>query len=101
MSLNAISPLDGRYAEATRPLAEYFSEAALMKFRVKVEVEWLLALSACPDIPEVRAFTAAETQALRAIAGGFDENAARRIKEIESATRHDVKAVEYHIKEQL
>lgn len=101
MSLNAVSPLDGRYADATRDVAAYFSEAALMKFRVHVEIEWLLALSRCEAIAEVRAFNSEEVSLLQAIAANFDDAAAQRIKDIESVTRHDVKAVEYYIKEQL
>jgi adenylosuccinate lyase len=101
MSLLAISPLDGRYVEATQTLAPYFSEYALIKFRVHVEVQWLLALSRCADIPEVRAFSDNEVRTLQNIATNFDESGANRVKEIERTTRHDVKAVEYFLKEQL
>jgi adenylosuccinate lyase len=101
MTLNAISPLDGRYAESTTPLARFFSESALMRFRVLVEVRWLLALSNCEDIPEVRAFSVDEKTILEDIAANFSENDAARIKEIERTTRHDVKAVEYFIKDKL
>jgi adenylosuccinate lyase len=99
--LNALSPLDGRYAEATHELGAYFSEAVLMKYRVHVEVEWLLALSRSAQIDGVRTFSAAEIATLRAVAAEFNESAALRIKEIERTTRHDVKAVEYYLKEQL
>lgn len=101
MSLLAISPLDGRYQEATQELSFCFSEFALIKFRVRVEVQWLLALSRQSDIPEVRAFTDDEERVLEDMAQNFDENAARRVKAIEKTTRHDVKAVEYFLKEQL
>jgi len=99
--LEAISPLDGRYADATRDLQDYFSESALMKFRVRVEIEWLLALSGCADIPEVRAFSGDEIQLLKNIAASFSSDNAQSIKDIEKTTRHDVKAVEYFIKNQL
>ncbi len=101
MSLFALSPLDGRYQEATQELSPFFSEFALIKYRVLVEIEWLLALSRQKDVPEVRAFSADEERVLDSIARGFDESAAKRVKEIEKTTRHDVKAVEYFLKEQL
>src|SRR5689334_15036273 len=89
MSLDAVSPLDGRYREQIAPLAAYFSEEALIRQRVLVEVEWLIALADQPAIPEVRPFTAEEIAALRGIVTGFDEAAAARVKEIERTTRHD------------
>lgn len=101
MSLQAISPLDGRYANQLTELSEYFSEAALIKFRVHVEVEWLLALSRQPVIAPVRAFSVEETAFLKNIAGKFDDKAAQRVKEIERTTNHDVKAVEYYVKARL
>jgi adenylosuccinate lyase len=101
MSLDAVSPLDGRYRDQIAPLAAYFSEEALIRQRVLVEVEWLIALAAEPAIPEVRPFTAEEVAALRGIVTGVDEAAAARVKEIERTTRHDVKAVEYFLKERL
>jgi adenylosuccinate lyase len=101
MSLDAVSPLDGRYRDQIAPLAAYFSEEALIRQRVGVEVEWLIALAAEPAIPEVRPFTAEEVAALRGIVTGVDEAAAARVKEIERTTRHDVKAVEYFLKERL
>ncbi|HEX8237485.1 MAG TPA: adenylosuccinate lyase [Abditibacteriaceae bacterium] len=101
MSLQAISPLDGRYAEQTAALSSSFSEAALIKFRVLVEVRWLLALSGQPEIAEVRAFSAEEQATLQRIVDEFIEADAERVKEIERTTRHDVKAVEYYIKEEL
>jgi adenylosuccinate lyase len=96
--LEALSPLDGRYANVTRAVAAHFSEAALIKARVRVEIEWLLMLSRRADIAEVRAFSADEESTLRQIGSDID---AARVKEIEATTRHDVKAVEYAIKEQL
>jgi adenylosuccinate lyase len=101
MSLLAISPIDGRYARQTAEAAAFFSEAALIKYRIVVECEWLLALSINPSIPQVRAFTEDETVLVKGIASGFDTRAAERVKEIERTTNHDVKAVEYYIKEQL
>lgn len=101
MSINAISPLDGRYQEQTKEIAAYFSEAALIKFRVQVEVEWLIALSQNDALPEVRHFDHSEVSLLRALVRRFSDENAQRVKEIEKITRHDVKAVEYWIKEQL
>ncbi len=101
MSLFAISPLDGRYQEATQELAPSFSEFALIKFRVHVEIQWLLALSRHQEIPEVRDFSPDEVRVLESIADNFNEQDAERVKTIEKTTRHDVKAVEYFLKEQL
>ncbi|MES2465473.1 MAG: adenylosuccinate lyase [Armatimonadota bacterium] len=101
MTLKSISAVDGRYAAATAPLSEFFSEYALIKFRVLVEVRWLLALSESPAIPEVRAFTADETAFLNSITDSFGEAEAERVKAIEKTTNHDVKAVEYFVKEKL
>lgn len=101
MTIKAISPLDGRYAEQTKDLNEYFSEWALLKYRVHVEIEWLIKMSESEYIPEVRSFTAEEVAFLRAVSANFDEAASQRIKDIERVTKHDVKAVEYYIKEQL
>ncbi|HEX8835168.1 MAG TPA: adenylosuccinate lyase [Abditibacteriaceae bacterium] len=101
MSLEAVSPLDGRYAEATRDVAQYFSESALIRFRVVVEIEWLRTLSRRSEISEVRAFSADEERELTRIVEEFGAEGAARVKEIERTTRHDVKAVEYYVKEQL
>lgn len=101
MSLRSLSPLDGRYEVQTSPLSPYFSEFALIKYRVHVEVEWLITLATRPEIPEVRSLTAAETAHLRALAANFGDIGAERVKAIEKTTNHDVKAVEYFIKEQL
>jgi adenylosuccinate lyase len=101
MALDALSPLDGRYADQLAGLAGYFSEAALHRYRVRVEVEWLLTLSARPEIPAVRPFTPEEQTLLRAIAADFGAGDAARIRAIERLTHHDVKAVEYYLKERL
>ena len=99
--LEALSPLDGRYAAHTEPLRPFFSEAALIQFRVHVEIEWLLMLSQCDEIPDVRAFSLDEIKTLRRISAEFSPNDAARVKAIEKTTNHDVKAVEYFLKEQL
>ncbi|MGM0553871.1 MAG: adenylosuccinate lyase [Pseudomonadota bacterium] len=99
--LTAISPVDGRYARHTRELAPYFSEQGLMQARVRVEIAWLKALSAEPAIAEVPALSEAASAHLDAIAQDFDETAGARVKEIEATTNHDVKAIEYYIKERM
>ena len=96
--ITAISPLDGRYASKVSVLTECFSEYALLRNRVKVEVLWLLALCAEPGIAECRVVTAEEQQRLRAIFVDFNPDEAQRIKKIEAVTNHDVKAVEYYLK---
>ncbi len=100
-ALTALSPLDGRYAAKVSGLKEAFSEYALIKHRLLVEVEWLLALSEWEAIAELRPFTPAEQRRLRALVSGFDVQAAQAVKAIEAETRHDVKAVEYYLKAQL
>jgi adenylosuccinate lyase len=99
--LHALSPLDGRYARKAAPLRAVFSEAALMRRRIEVEVEWLLALGANAAIGEVAAFDAAAVDTLRGLYRDFSLADAQRIKAIEATTNHDVKAVEYFIKERL
>ena len=101
MSLTAISPLDGRYAALTRPLADFASEFALIKYRVIVEVRWLIQLSQEPEIAEVRLFTADERHLLDELIEGFSVDDATLVKDIERTTNHDVKAVEYFLKERL
>ena len=101
MSIRALTPLDGRYASLVTELADYLSEWALIKYRVLVEVEWLIEMASRPEIPDLRPLTAAEIIALRAIPEKFDDDAALRAKEIEATTRHDVKAVEYLVRERL
>ncbi|HSS07892.1 MAG TPA: lyase family protein, partial [Rhodanobacteraceae bacterium] len=100
-ALTALSPLDGRYAAKVENLRPIFSEYGLMKRRVRVEVRWLLALADAPGIAEVKAFSPAAGAALNAIADKFSEDDAARIKAIERTTNHDVKAVEYFIKERI
>ena len=100
-ALTALSPLDGRYAGKVDALRPIFSEYGLVKARMKVEVEWLLALSAEPGIAELADFSEAAAARLRALAEGFSVEDAARVKAIEATTNHDVKAVEYFIKERL
>lgn len=99
--LLALSPLDGRYAGKVDALRPMFSEFGLIQARVKVEVEWLIALAAEDGITELPAFTDAQIGRLRAFADGLSIKQAVRVKEIERTTNHDVKAVEYLIKEAL
>lgn len=99
--LTALSPVDGRYAGKVDALRPVFSEYGLIRARVRVEVEWLLALAAHPGIAELKPFSAAATSRLRALASGFSVADAERVKDIERTTNHDVKAVEYFIKERL
>ena len=99
--LLALSPLDGRYAGKVDALRPIFSEYGLIKARVKVEVEWLLALAAEPGIVELPPFSDAAIARLRALADDLSVADAARVKEIERTTNHDVKAVEYLIKERL
>ena len=99
--LLAISPLDGRYASKCAELAPCFSEFALMRYRVMVEVKWLLQLAALPEIGELDPVAPADQDRLEALYVKFDLSDAERIKEIEATTNHDVKAVEYFIKEKL
>ena len=100
-SLTAISPLDGRYGGKTAELKPIFSEFGLMRFRVQVEIRWLQALAVQNDIEEVPAFTDEANALLNNISDNFSETDALRIKEIEGTTNHDVKAVEYFIKEKI
>jgi adenylosuccinate lyase len=99
--LTAISPLDGRYAAKADPLRGIFSEFGLIRRRVKVEIEWLLALAAEPGLPELPPFLSDDIAWLRALAADFSLADAERVKAIEATTNHDVKAVEYWIKEKL
>ena len=100
-TLLALSPLDGRYAAKVDALRPVFSEHGLIHARVRVELEWLLALAAEPGIAELAPFDAAAAARLRALAEGFSPADSARVKEIERTTNHDVKAVEYFIKERL
>lgn len=98
--LTAISPIDGRYRGKTESLAEYFSEYALIRYRVRVEIEYFIALCELP-LPQLSSFDKSLFETLRGIYNDFTENDAQRVKDIESVTNHDVKAVEYFIKEQF
>ena len=100
-TLTALSPLDGRYAAKVAKLREHFSEFGLIRARVRIEIAWLVALSAEAAIPEVAPFSAAARAALEAIAASFTPADAERIKVIERTTNHDVKAVEYWLKERI
>ncbi|MES2491631.1 MAG: adenylosuccinate lyase [Pseudomonadota bacterium] len=100
-SLSAISPIDGRYAEKTVALREIFSEYGLMRYRVLVEIRWIAALAAHEGIPEVKPLSAASIEKLNKLADGFDITEAQRVKAIEDTTNHDVKAVEYYLKEKF
>ena len=98
--LTAISPIDGRYRSKAGALAAYFSEYALIKYRVQVEIEYFITLCELP-LPQLKDFDSSRFEALRDIYRNFSEKDAQRIKEIESVTNHDVKAVEYFIKEEF
>jgi adenylosuccinate lyase len=100
-ALTALSPLDGRYAAKLAPLSRIFSEYGLVRARVEVEVAWLLALSDEPGIPEIPPFGASARAALTAACSGFSADDAARVKAIERTTNHDVKAVEYWLKERF
>lgn len=100
-ALTALSPIDGRYGEKTQELRPVFSEYGLLKYRVYVEINWLKKLSICPQITEVPLFNEKSIERLNTIIENFDEQDAYRIKEIEKTTNHDVKAVEYFLKEKV
>ncbi|MCX7515378.1 adenylosuccinate lyase [Frateuria sp. STR12] len=100
-ALTALSPLDGRYAGKVEPLRPIFSEYGLMHRRVQVEIEWLLALAAEGGIVELPPFSGAQVDQLRAIANDFGVAEGERVKAIEATTNHDVKAIEYFIKERI
>lgn len=98
--LTAISPVDGRYHSQTQPLAEYFSEFGLIKYRVMVEIEYFIALCELP-LPHLKDFDHRHFEKLRAIAESFSNTDAEEIKSIEKDTNHDVKAIEYFLKEKF
>ncbi|MCX2789365.1 adenylosuccinate lyase [Vibrio sp. Sgm 5] len=100
-ALTAVSPVDGRYGSKTIALREIFSEYGLLKYRTIVEIRWLQKLAATAEIAEVPAFSIEANQFLDDLAANFSEEDARRIKEIERTTNHDVKAVEYFLKEKV
>jgi len=99
-SLDAISPIDGRYHDKTRELSGYFSESALFKYRLLVEVEYFIALCSIP-LPQLENFEQTHFNTLRSLYTDFNTDSAKRMKQIEAATNHDVKAVEYFLKEQF
>jgi adenylosuccinate lyase len=99
--LTAISPIDGRYCEKVEELQPIFSEYGLMRFRLIVEIEWLKALGANPLISEVPAFNQTEVKTLSMLVENFTEKEAQRVKIIEKKTNHDIKAIEYFLKERL
>lgn len=99
--LTSISPLDGRYNKAVEELTEYFSEPALMYYRIKVEIEYLIALGDEKGIKELPAFSKTEQVKLRNIYKNFNSSAAQKVKDIEEITNHDVKAVEYYLQGRL
>ncbi|MEP6678126.1 MAG: adenylosuccinate lyase [Betaproteobacteria bacterium] len=100
-ALTALSPLDGRYAGKVAALRGQFSEYGLIRHRVRIEIAWLCALAAEPAIGEVPAFSPAAQKALADVAAGFSPDDAARVKAIERQTNHDVKAVEYWLKERF
>ncbi len=99
--LTAITPIDGRYHQKTSHLASYLSEYGLMKARLFVEIEWFIALSQTPKILEIPPFSTEALLFLRALTTDFDKKGAERVKEIEANTNHDVKAIEYYLKEKV
>jgi adenylosuccinate lyase len=100
-TLNAISPIDGRYARQTRALSACFSEYALIRYRVLVEIRWLQQLAALPGVKEVPALSDSANAYLEDLLTSFDEQEASIVKDKESVTNHDVKAVEYYLKDKL
>jgi adenylosuccinate lyase len=100
-ALTALSPLDGRYAGKIAPLRAYFSELGLIRYRVEVEVAWLKALAAEPKIREVPRFSASTIKRLDAVVTDFSEADGEAVKKIEARTNHDVKAIEYFLKDKL
>ncbi len=99
-ALNAISPIDGRYRSKTKSLAGYFSEEALIKYRVQIEIEYFIELCKLP-LPQLADFNPSLFEELRSIYLHFSSEDALDIKDIESTTNHDVKAVEYFIKKEF
>ena len=101
LAITAISPLDGRYQQKVAPLQNYFSEYALIRFRVQVEIAWLQALSHAAEIGEIQPFSTATEQQLHELVVNFSAADAQAVKAIEATTNHDVKAVEYWLKQSL
>ena len=101
IKLNTISPLDGRYTKDTQKLSDYFSESALIKYRLLVEIEYLIMLGDEKHVLELEPLSISDRSKLRRIYKSFGDDEAKRVKAIETATNHDVKAVEYYIRERL
>jgi adenylosuccinate lyase len=101
LALSEAGTIDGRYRSRTRILSKYFSEAALIRYRLHAEIEWYLALAANPAIDALPELNARQIQQLRALASDFSLADARRVKQFEVETNHDVKAVEYFLKERF
>ncbi|HRD39162.1 MAG TPA: lyase family protein, partial [Bacteroidia bacterium] len=99
-ALTAISPVDGRYRKATEDLAAYFSEFGLIKYRVLIEIEYFIALTE-NKLPQLNLLSAAQKESLRKVVSEFSLVDAQKIKDTEKTTNHDVKAVEYFVKEKL
>ncbi|MBA0917204.1 MAG: adenylosuccinate lyase, partial [Nitrosospira sp.] len=99
--LTALSPLDGRYHGKVSALRPYFSEYALIRYRVQIEIEWFKALSQEPEISEVSVFSAKVVEYLDDLVTNFSEADAEAVKAIEGRTNHDVKAIEYWLKQRL
>ena len=99
--ITAISPIDGRYSTKTAPLREIFSEYGLIKARVEVEIRWLKSIAANPGVSDLAEFGSSATEKLNSLIDDFNLESAERVKEIERTTNHDVKAVEYFIREQI
>ncbi|MBT5331865.1 MAG: adenylosuccinate lyase [Porticoccaceae bacterium] len=99
--ITAISPIDGRYSTKTAPLREIFSEYGLIKARVEVEIRWLQSIAANPGVSDLAEFGSSATEKLNSLIDDFNLESAERVKEIERTTNHDVKAVEYFIREQI
>ena len=100
-ALTAVTPIDGRYRARTQSLEAYFSEFALIRYRVRVEIEWYLSLAGQPAITALKPIPVATAKKLRAVYEAFTLDDARRVKELEATTNHDVKAVEYFVKERV
>ena len=98
---NSISPLDGRYSSSIEDLIPYFSEMALMRYRLEIEIEYLIKLSNEKTIKELQPISNKQKKELQKIYLGFDVKDAKRIKKIEKTTNHDVKAIEYFICEKV
>ena len=95
--LNSVSPLDGRYSSSTKELSAFFSEAALIKYRLKIEIEYIIALSKEKTIKEFPRLSKQEQDSLKNIYDNFNLSEAKKIKQLEKKINHDVKAVEYYI----